>query len=214
MSATTAYSISPSTAIGPDNCGLLNHMYISSADRSASHVVDCATLSSNDNELLVASWLEKLLKHFGLHEVDNSLEQKLVEMLERCGDCNLAAFQNRALLLELKRKIVRTAGARLDSAFISMSPDVLDEADAEIVLLAVENRQLEGLRYQDEVYRLIDSFLPRHRLQAFCLGQTLSEQKTTFIITQSSERFAVWVNVRAFPHRHLPSAHAPTDLGR
>jgi len=208
----TASAILPLSTIGLADPGLLNHMHISSTDLPASHLVDYAEGSSNDDELLVAGWLEKLLKHFGLHELDNSSERKLVELLERCGECNPSAFQNRALLLDLKRKIVRTAGAHLDSVFVSMSLDVVDEADAEPVLLAVENRQFEGLRYQGEVYRLIDSFLPRHRLQAFCLGQTLSEQKTAFMITQSSERFAVWVNVRAFPHRHhLSSVQCPSE---
>lgn len=168
-----------------------------------------------DSELLVANWLDKLLEHFGLSELDGRSEHQLVDMLERCGEGQLSALQNRSLLLDLRRKIMRTAGARLDSAFVTMSPDVIDEEEAEAVSLTVENRKLQGLRYQGEVYRLIDSFLPRHRLQAFCLGQTLSEQKTTFIMTQSSERFAVWVSVRAFPSRHhLPSAPAAADLGR
>lgn len=189
----------------------LDPMYISSRPVISNY----SDNSFRNNDLLVAGWLEKLLKHFGLEAIDGSSEHQLIEMLERCGEDNSSAFHNRFLLLELKRKIVRTAGAKLDSAFVTMSPDVIDEEDAEAVTLEVEGRQLQGLRYQGDIYRLTDAFFPRHRLQAFCLGQTLSEQKTAFIITQSPERFAVWVNVRAFPnHQHLPSAYSPAALGQ
>lgn len=163
---------------------------------------------SGTNELLVANWLEKLLQHFGIRELDASSDRELAAMLARCGEGNLAALQNRALLLDLKHKIMRVAGARLDNAFVAMSADVIDEEDAEAISLTVAGRALEGLRYQGEVYRFTDSFAPCHRLQAFCLGQTLGEQETAYVITQSSERFAVWVNLRAYPYRngHLSSA--------
>ena len=208
--STTADPILNSATSGQAAYSSLSPMHTS---RRASLSND-STHSENDNELLVAGWLEKLLKHFGLDVLDGSSEYQLLEMLERCGEDNSSAFQNRFLLLELKRKIIRTAGAKLDSVFVTMSPDVIDEEDAEAVALEVEGRKLQGLRYQGDIYRLTDAFLPCHRLQAFCLGQTLSEQRTTFIITQSPERFAVWVNVRAFPHRHhLPSASSLTALG-
>ena len=210
--STGADAIWPFATMSQADYGLSNFTHNPSTNRSASCLIDQRKRVANDNELLVASWLEKLLKHFGLCELDGSSERKLVAMLEHCGECNLAALQNRALLLDLKRKIMRTAGARLDDAFVNMSPDVIDEEDAEALLLMVEGRKLEGLRYQEEVYRLTDSFLPQHRLQAFCLGQTLSEQKTTFMITQSIERFAVWINVQAFPHQHcLPLAYPAYD---
>ena len=215
----TAYPKSTSAASGHAAHSLLNPMHISISHGLAGHLphplADYPASSQIDNEFLVAGWLNKLLKHFGLSELDGSSEQKLVAMLEHCGADTLAALQNRSLLLDLKHRIMRTAGARLDSAFVTMSPEVIDEEDAEAISLDVENRKLQGLRYQGEVYRLTDAFLPRHRLQAFCLGQTLAEQKTTFIITQSSERFAVWVNVRAFPTRsHLSSVNHLSKLGR
>ena len=220
MSASnTAYTNSTSATSGYAARSLLNSMHTSLSHGLASplthSLADYSASSRSDNEFVVAGWLSKLLKHFGLSELDGSSEQQLVAMLEQCGADTLAALQNHSLLLDLRHRIMRTAGAKLDSAFVTMSPEVIDEEDAEAISLSVENRKLQGLRYQGEVYRLTDAFLPRHRLQAFCLGQTLSEQKTTFIITQSSERFAVWVNVRAFPRRsYLSSANHSSKLGR
>ncbi len=108
---------------------------------------------------------------------------------------------------------VRLAGAQLDNAFVSMAADVVEEEDTAPISLLVESRQLAGLLYQGEVYRLIESVAANHRLQAFCLGQTLSEQMTSYLITRSAERFAVWVNIRALPQQryqhHLPAVICP-----
>lgn len=112
---------------------------------------------------------------------------------------------------------IRLTGAQLDDAFIAMACDVVDEEEATAIFLTVESRQLQGLRYQGEVYRLIESFAANHRLQAFCLGQTLSEQLISYLITQSGDRFAVWVNISALPHRsyrdYLPTATKLSKLG-
>jgi len=109
---------------------------------------------------------------------------------------------------------IRLAGAQLDDAFISMAADVIEEEDTLPISLTVESHQLAGLRYQGETYRLIESVALNHRLQAFCLGQTLSEQMTSYLITRSAERFAVWVNVRTLPRQryrhHLPSVIYPS----
>ncbi|MGC1306108.1 MAG: hypothetical protein WA885_02675 [Phormidesmis sp.] len=169
-------------------------------------------------EDLVASWLEKLLQHFGLRDLDISSDHKLAALLADCGEDNLSILNHSAPLAELKRRIIRLAGAQLDSAFISMAPNVIDEADIERITLSVEARHLEGLRHQGEVYRLLEAFAPCHRLQAFCLGQTLSEQMSPYLITRSDERFAVWINIRALPqrseHKHLSSSANINDLGR
>ena len=98
---------------------------------------------------------------------------------------------------------IRLAGAQLDNAIISMAADVVEEEDAVPISLMVESHQLAGLLYQGETYRLIESVALNHRLQAFCLAQALSEQMTSYLITRSAERFAVWINVRAlYDHRY------------
>lgn len=195
-----SHSKTHSKTSGCATYSLSNCMYTSSSASSDRSAYNCSDSAVSDNERLVASWLEKLLKHFGLSELDAISRQEIVSMLERCDENDLSAFEDRSLLIDLKRRVVRTAGASLDSAFIAMSSEVIDEADAEAVSLEVEDRKLQGLRYQGKIYRLIDAFLPCHRLQAFCLGQTLRERKTAFIITQSPERFAVWVNIEALTH--------------
>lgn len=175
--------------------------------------------NATDNlEALVTPWLESLLRHFGIHELqaisDQTSDQTLVSLLASCSYKGSSAphvslFQDSAFLAHLKRKIIALAGAQLDSAFLAMAPDVIEEEETEAISLTVDVRSLQGVRYQGEVYRLVDKFLPCHRLQAFCLGHTLNEQRIAHIITRSPDRFAVWVNVRALPHsnyhNHLPS---------
>jgi hypothetical protein len=96
---------------------------------------------------------------------------------------------------------IRSTGAALGDKFLAMVPDIIEEDEAEALSLEIENRQWQGLRYQGEVYRLLESFIPSHRLQAFCLGQLLQEQMTSYLLTGSTERFAIWVNIKAIPRR-------------
>ncbi|MEL6853794.1 MAG: hypothetical protein AAFO83_01645 [Cyanobacteria bacterium J06607_13] len=161
------------------------------------------SLATDHAESILASWLEKLLQHFSLKQLDGLSEQALLSYLARCGENPSQALQGNELLYELRRRIIRLAGAQLGDAFVSMAPNVIDEESLEHAFLSVEGRRLEGLRYEGEVYRLVEAFQPCHRLQAYCLAQTLNEQTTSYVMTRSAERFAVWVNVSALPKRYF-----------
>ena len=169
---------------------------------------------SSADSMLVTRWLEKLLQHFGMHELGAISDQSLVALLARCGEERSSLLQDSRLLSQLRRRVVRLAGAQLDDAFIAMAPDIVPEDEIELISLSVESRRLKGMRYQHEVYRLVESFEPCHRLQALCLGQTLAEKAlgktmvddtmlaaatSPYLVTRSTERFAVWVNVRILP---------------
>lgn len=160
-------------------------------------------LASDSGEAIVANWLETLLRHFGVHQLDAISEQELASFLTNADESNAHALKDSALIAELKRRIIRLAGAQLGDVFVDMAADVIEEQDAAATSLSVEGHQLHGIRYQGEIYRLIEDFAPCHRLRAYCLAQTLSEQATAHIITRSHQRFAVWVNVKALPTRRL-----------
>mgnify|MGYP001792274218 CR=1 FL=1 len=161
------------------------------------------TLALNSGEDIVANWLETLLRHFGVHQLDAISEQELASFLANADESNAHALKNVALIAELKRRIIRLAGAQLGDVFVDMAADVIEEEDVAATSLSVEGHQLHGIRYQGEIYRLIEDFAPCHRLRAYCLAQTLSEQSTAHIITRSHRRFAVWVNVKALPTGRL-----------
>ena len=110
-------------------------------------------------------------------------------------------IQSDLLLSEINHKVVRIAGAQLNDTFTAMAPDVVDLEDTEVISITAEGRTLRGVRYEGNIYRLIETFAPRHRLQAFCLAQTLNEQRSPYLITRSLEYFAVWVNIQASPRR-------------
>ena len=110
-------------------------------------------------------------------------------------------LQDDLLLSELKRRVVRLAGAQLSDTFVAMSPKVIDLEDVEATPMALEGKTLQRACYQGSTYRLIETFEHRHRLQAFCLAQTLDEQMSSYLITRSEEEFAVWVDIQALPRR-------------
>lgn len=164
-------------------------------------------------DILVSRWLEKLLQHFGIHELCEGSEQQLAALIESCGERDPVFYEahllssehwlkDEHLLAELKRRVVRLAGAQLNETFVAMAPSVLDVEDVELLSLSVEGRTLQGIRYEGNLYRLIETFEARHRLQAFCLAQTLEEQMSSYLITRSMEDFSVWVNIRALPQRN------------
>ena len=103
------------------------------------------------------------------------------------------------LAAELKRRVMRLAGVKLDSAFLSMASHVVDETAVRAVSLTVEGRKLNGVRYQGDVYRQVNSFKLCHQLQAYCLAQTLSEQHVQYLLTRSAHQFVVWASIRTFP---------------
>ena len=164
------------------------------------------------NSDLVSEWLQTVLQHFSMHQLDTISEQALASFLSQNNDgrndsrddsrdasgnensqgCSTYALSRSPLISELKRRIVRLAGAQLDDAFVEMAPDVIDEADVALTFLAVEGQRLEGIRHAGEIYRLVEDFMPIHRLRAYCVAQTLSEQSMAYVITRSSQRFAVW----------------------
>ncbi len=150
------------------------------------------------SESPVTPWLEDFLWHFGIHEwgvheLETISDHTLVALLSRrCQD-----FGQDLDYSALKPRLMALAGAQLDAAFLAMVPDVIEEEETETISLSVDSQRLQGVRYQGEVYRLVEQFEPCHRLQAFCLGHTLSEQLTAHLITRSPARFAVWVNVQA-----------------
>ncbi|MEO0768890.1 MAG: hypothetical protein AAFY72_05575 [Cyanobacteria bacterium J06649_4] len=198
-----------------------------STDQQRSHQLDFSALansradskSSDRAELIVNGWLEALLRRFTVRQLDVTSDQALSSLLSQCRETLPFAFpvEERVsgdgshepqafgdlrtcyLLSELRRRILRLMGAQLDNAFISMSPRIVDEADLEQVDLPVECCHLQGGRYRGDVYRLVETFKPCYRLQAYCLCQTLSEQADSFLMTRSAERFAVWTNVKTSP---------------
>ncbi|MEL6492204.1 MAG: hypothetical protein AAFV85_12410 [Cyanobacteria bacterium J06634_6] len=107
------------------------------------------------------------------------------------------------LTTAIRRKVRRQAGARLDSTFLSMAPHVIDETQVQTAFLSVEGHQLEGVRYQGQVYRKVEEFQLCHRLQSYCLAKTLSEQQLAYIMTRSDKRFAVWVSIQEIPKGQL-----------
>lgn len=179
-----------------------------STTESASRNASLET-SVESSERLVTRWLEKLLEHFGVRELGESPDQKLAALIvhycEDDSDRHIFSkkqwLQDDLLLGELKRRVIRMAGAQLNDTFTAMAPDVVDLEDTEVISITAEGRTLRGVRYEGNIYRLIETFAPRHRLQAFCLAQTLNEQRSSYLITRSLEYFAVWVNIQASPRR-------------
>lgn len=55
----------------------------------------------------------------------------------------------------------------------------------------------QGMRHQDELYGHLDEFDTRSRLQAYQTACRLMEQAVPVLMTASSQRYVIWVNLRS-----------------
>ncbi|MEM8805255.1 MAG: hypothetical protein AAGF01_04305 [Cyanobacteria bacterium P01_G01_bin.38] len=93
---------------------------------------------------------------------------------------------------------LRALGNRLDQLFRLMTPAILDEASLSFIQGNVQGYLYEGIYHQGSRYCLIETFGVIDRLQAYCMAQRFAEQGLDYVITASSLRSAVWVEVDAY----------------
>jgi hypothetical protein len=91
----------------------------------------------------------------------------------------------------------RWVGTQLDAVFMAITPEILDESAIAKFRFHQTGRLWEGIRYNGELYGLVETFDSIYRLQAYCLAWMLTEDQIPNILTTSDTRFAVWVNIRS-----------------
>jgi hypothetical protein len=97
----------------------------------------------------------------------------------------------------------RLLGTQLDAVFMAITPEILDESTIAKFRFHQTGQLLEGVRYNGELYGLVEAFESIYRLQAYCLAWMLSEDQIPNILTTSETRFAVWVNIRSPQYSRL-----------
>ena len=187
---------------------LLEHFSVQQLDKIstqeiAAYLAGCLDDSPDNTSTADLKMSDSRISDFNIGKAHLSQSVALSPLLQaHPGEHSTGEHLSRHYLAaELKRRVMRLAGAKLDNAFLSMASKVVDEATVEVVSLPVEGRSLQGVRYQGDVYRQVDSFKLCHQLQAYCLAQTLSEQQVQYLITRSAHRFVVWAKIRTFPQQ-------------
>ncbi|MEO1401412.1 MAG: hypothetical protein AAFV72_09245 [Cyanobacteria bacterium J06635_1] len=79
-----------------------------------------------------------------------------------------------------------------------MTLDILDEASLSLIQVDLQGEIYEGISYHGNRYCLIEAFDLSHQLKAYCMAQCFTEQGLGYVMTASSLRFAIWVEVDAY----------------
>jgi hypothetical protein len=105
--------------------------------------------------------------------------------------------QHQENLAEVKRRIFRVLGLRLNSLVSSTIPTVVQESAGALFRFLQQGKLQEGARFEGEVYGLIKQFNLVQRQQAYQVAWALTEQKVPFILTVSEARYGIWVCLRS-----------------
>jgi hypothetical protein len=159
---------------------LLNQGLAASLQPDASGFTSPKVLEIIQNKLLQTSSvkeLEILVNHY------QNIETQLTQHQE-----NLA---------EVKRRIFRVLGLRLNSLVSATIPTVVPESGGALFRFLQQGKLQEGARFEGEVYGLIKQFTLVQRQQAYQVAWALTEQKVPFILTTSEVRYGIWVCLRS-----------------
>jgi hypothetical protein len=80
---------------------------------------------------------------------------------------------------------------------LELIPSVIAEELAHPFKFHMAGQIREGMRHQNELHGLVNSFDTGSRLQAYQFACELILSSATVIVTVSKQRYAVWLNLRS-----------------
>jgi hypothetical protein len=105
-------------------------------------------------------------------------------------------YQNESLV-EIKRRIFRVLGLKMNALIPSDIPTVVQEPSRSIFRFFQQGNLREGLRFESDVYGLIRQYTLIQRQQAYQVAWALTDQKVPFILTASEKRYGIWICLRS-----------------
>jgi hypothetical protein len=105
-------------------------------------------------------------------------------------------YQNESLV-EIKRRIFRVLGLKMNALIPSDIPTVVQEPSRAIFRFFQQGNLREGLRFESDVYGLIQQYTLIQRQQSYQVAWALTDQKVPFILTASEKRYAIWICLRS-----------------
>jgi hypothetical protein len=128
---------------------------------------------------------------------ENGAIPKLETLVHVYCDLEKNPVGNHANLAEIKRRLFYLLGLRLKSLLPSTAISTLTEAEHLRFYFLQNKKPQEGMRYDNRLYGLVQSFRIEQRFQAYQLAWALSEQKVPSLLMVSKERYTVWVCMRS-----------------
>jgi hypothetical protein len=129
----------------------------------------------------------------------------LADLPQRLNQIEQLIFAHQALtkqgdlssLIAVERQLFEQIGLRL----YTLDPSRLIEFRFESSILPfnfiVKNQICQGIRHYKEIYGLAADFKPQNDLRLHKFILILTAQRIPFVITQSPQRWAIWINLKS-----------------
>lgn len=78
-----------------------------------------------------------------------------------------------------------------------MSYSVVSESLVQPFNFYLQGQIRQGMQHNSDLYGLLEEVSPKQRLKLSKLAESLSNQSQAIVITDASDRYRVWVNLKA-----------------
>jgi hypothetical protein len=129
--------------------------------------------------------------------LEGSSQRELEMLIQHCQRLETHITHEYETLADVKRRIFRLLGVRLNPLSPSPIPTTIQEQGVSLFRFYQTGNLREGMKYEGELYGLVHRFNIVHRLPAYQLAWALTEQGIPFILTTSESRYGIWISLRS-----------------
>jgi hypothetical protein len=141
--------------------------------------------------------LNRLLDRLHQDKKSQSIRRELETLIPLYQQLSARTNDPCSTLPKIKQRVLQVFGLRLGFVISKALPQLTREESVHQFQFYENRRLQEGIRTEKDLYGLIQSFDKGQCLLAYQLTWVLSEYKVPFVLTESGERYALWVSLRS-----------------
>lgn len=162
--------------------------YLKQMENSIAHWMNAYQIHQTD--------LNQILRSLGAEQFERRVWE-LDTLLQMYQELDIPVAPNSDQIHHIKQRILWLIGLRLAALQPAILPVVLPEQAVSLFRFNQDAEVQEGLRYGHELYGLVQQYQTSNRLQAYRLSWALADRQVPFLITQSQDRYAIWLPLRS-----------------
>jgi hypothetical protein len=141
--------------------------------------------------------LNRLLDRLHQDKKSQSIRRELETLIPLYQQLSARTNDPCSTLPKIKQRVLQVFGLRLGFVISKALPQLTREESVHQFQFYENRRLQEGIRTERELYGLIQSFHKGQCLLAYQMTWVLSEYRIPFVLTESEERYALWVSLRS-----------------
>lgn len=175
--------------------------YIRKLLRQRLKTLDCPRLQPLGLERYFSQDLNVILPSTGSSQRSTLIEQinTLVQLHLKHQQESYNGHLNGYLLAELEQRLFALLGLWFPGAYPlpATQPTTVQEEAGAVFRFFLNGRLRQGIRYGQELYGWVAECLPTAINSLTPLLSSLAQQQVPFVLTVSSQRYAIWISLRS-----------------